>query len=105
DVEARDRWFAQAIVASPAMFRREVGQGSLYWLACRDRAAPYLAGGRSYRLTVPLPVPATLFWSVTLYDAQTRSEVQADQAQAALRSLFENLGGDGARCGGSSVRP
>jgi hypothetical protein len=95
DVEARDRWFAQAIVASPAMFRREVGQGSLYWLACRDQAGQYLDGGRSYRLTVPLPVPATLFWSVTLYDAQTRSEVDTDQAQAALRSLFENLGGDG----------
>jgi hypothetical protein len=96
DVEARDRWFAQAIVASPAMFRREVGQGSLYWLACRDQAGQYLDGGRSYRLTVPLPVPATLFWSVTLYDAQTRSEVDTDQAQAALRSLFEDLGGHGA---------
>ena len=58
DVEARDRWFAQAIVASPAMFRRAVGQGSLYWLAHRDASGAYLDGGRSYRLTVPLPVPA-----------------------------------------------
>jgi hypothetical protein len=91
DVEARDRWFAQAIVASPAMFRRTVGQGSLYWLACRDQTGSYLDGGRSYRLTVPLPVPATLFWSVTCYDALTRSEVVAEQGQAALRSLFEDL--------------
>jgi hypothetical protein len=45
---------------------------------------------------VPLPVPATLFWSVTAYDAQTRSEVVAPQAQAALRSLFEDLSGGGA---------
>ena len=30
-----------------------------------------------------------LFWSVTAYDAQTRSEVQTDQNKAALRSLFE----------------
>jgi hypothetical protein len=29
DLEARDRWFAQAIVASPAMFRRSPGAGSL----------------------------------------------------------------------------
>ena len=96
DVEARDRWFAQAIVASPAMFRRAVGQGSLYWLAHRDAAGSYLDGGASYRLTVPLPVPAALFWSVTCYDAQTRSEVVTDQGQAALRSLFEDLSADGA---------
>jgi hypothetical protein len=96
DVEARDRWFAQAIVASPAMFRRAVGQGSLYWLACRDASGAYLDGGRDYKLTVPLPVPASLFWSVTCYDAQTRSEVSADQGKAALRSLFEDVAPDGA---------
>jgi hypothetical protein len=91
DVEARDRWFAQAIVASPAMFRRAVGQGSLYWLACRDSNGAYLDGGRTYKLTVPLPVPASLFWSVTGYDAQTRSEISTDQGKAALRSLFEDI--------------
>jgi hypothetical protein len=96
DVEARDRWFAQAIVASPAMFRREVGSGSLYWLGHRDREGEYLDGTRTYRLTVPLPVPAKLFWSMTIYDAETRSEVVADQGKAALRSLFEKIdtGGD-----------
>jgi len=31
DLEARDRWFIQAIVTSPAMFRRTPGAGSLYW--------------------------------------------------------------------------
>jgi hypothetical protein len=36
DMEARDRWFAQAIVASPAMFRRTECAGSLYWLADKD---------------------------------------------------------------------
>ena len=96
DVEAKDRWFAQAIVTSPAMFRRAVGQGSLYWLAHRDQDGQYLDGGRGYRLRVPLPVPAALFWSVTCYDARTRSEVVADQDQAALRSLFEDLTPDGA---------
>ncbi|MGH3644957.1 MAG: DUF1254 domain-containing protein [Mycobacterium sp.] len=89
DLEARDRWFAQAIVTSPAMFRRQVGGGSLYWLAARDAAGEFLDGSKCYTLTLPLPVPATLFWSVTIYDAQTRSQVQADQDKAALRSLFE----------------
>jgi len=89
DLEARDRWFAQAIVASPAMFRRQVGGGSLYWLAARDASGEYLDGGVDYTLTIPQPVPAGLFWSLTVYDAQTRSQVQADQGRAALRSMFE----------------
>jgi hypothetical protein len=96
DVEARDRWFAQAIVASPAMFRRKVGFGSLYWLGCRDADGDYLDGSRRYRLTVPLPVPARLFWSMTVYDTQTRSQVQTAQDKAALRSLFEGLDADAA---------
>ncbi|WP_254511040.1 DUF1254 domain-containing protein [Anatilimnocola floriformis] len=89
DLEARDRWFAQAIVTSPAMFKRSAGAGSLYWLGHRDKEGEYLDGGSTYRLKVPQPVPAGLFWSVTAYDAQTRSEVQTDQNKAALRSLFE----------------
>jgi hypothetical protein len=38
---------------------------------------------------VPLPVPGKLFWSVTVYDAETRSQVKTTQGKAALRSLFE----------------
>ncbi|GBQ27806.1 DUF1214 domain-containing protein [Gluconacetobacter azotocaptans] len=89
DLEARDRWFAQAIVTSPAMFRRTVGAGSLYWLAARDRTGAYLDGGKSYTLRIPQPVPGKLFWPVTVYDAETRSEVQTDQDEAALRSMVE----------------
>jgi hypothetical protein len=89
DLEARDRWFAQAIVTSPAMFRRTAGAGSLYWLGHRDATGAFVDGGKTYKLTVPQPVPANLFWSVTIYDAATRSEIQTDQDKAALRSLIE----------------
>jgi hypothetical protein len=89
DLEARDRWFAQAIVTSPAMFRRKEGAGSLYWLGHRDSSGAFLDGGKTYRLKVPQPVPAGLFWSVTVYDAATRSEIKTSQDRAALRSLFE----------------
>lgn len=92
DLEARDRWFIQAIVTSPAMFRRKVGQGSLYWLGLRDSTGAFVDGGRTYRLSVPLPVPAALFWSMTIYDAQTRSEIQTPQDRAAFRSLVELKG-------------
>jgi hypothetical protein len=92
DLEARDRWFAQAIVTSPAMFRRTPGAGSLYWLAARDGTGAYLDGAKNYKLAIPQPVPDKLFWSMTVYDAQTRSEVQTDQDRAALRSMFELKG-------------
>jgi hypothetical protein len=89
DLEARDRWFAQAIVTSPAMFRRTAGAGSLYWMSVRDSDGAFLDGGKNYKLTVPQPVPDKLFWSVTAYDSTTRSQVQTDQDKAALRSMFE----------------
>jgi hypothetical protein len=89
DLEARDRWFIQAIVTSPAMFRRSKGAGSLYWLGNRDSTGAFVDGGKTYKLTVPLPVPAGLFWSVTVYDAATRSEIKTTQDKAALRSMFE----------------
>ncbi len=89
DLEARDKWFYQAIGASPAMFRRQAGSGSLYWLGTRDKTGAYLDGAKSYTLAVPRPVPCALFWSVTVYDAETRSQIQTKQGRAALRSLFE----------------
>lgn len=89
DVEAREKWFYQAIGASPAMFRRDPAAGSLYWLGLRDSSGAYLDGGRTYRLTVPQPVPGKLFWSVSVYDARTRSQIQTEQAEAVLSSLFD----------------
>ena len=92
DTYARDKWYFQAIGSSPAMFRRDAGAGSLYWLGLRDKAGVYLDGAKTYKLTVPQPVPGKLFWSVTVYDAETRSQVQTDQGKAALRSMFELKG-------------
>jgi hypothetical protein len=89
DLEARTKWFYQAQIESPAMFRRTAGAGSLYWLGLRDTTGAFLDGGKTYKLTVPQPVPAKLFWSITIYDPDTRSEIVTDQGKAALRSLFE----------------
>lgn len=92
DTHAMDKWFYQAIATSPAMFRRDPAAGSLYWLGLGDKNGAYLDGGKTYRLSVPLPVPDRLFWSVTVYDAEMRSQIQTDQGKAALRSLFELKG-------------
>lgn len=89
DLDAREVWFYQAIGASPAMFKRGAGAGSVYWLGTKDASGQYLDGGKNYKLTIPLPVPAKLFWSVTVYDTETRSQVATDLNSAALRSMFE----------------
>lgn len=98
DLAAREKWFYQAIGASPAMFRRDTHAGSLYWLGVRDGSGATLDGGNTYKLSVPLPVPGKLFWSVTVYDIDTRSQIRTAQNTAALRSLFElkDLSGDSA---------
>lgn len=89
DTYARDKWFFQGVGASPGMFRRDPGATVLYWLGVRDKNSNYLDGSRNYRLVVPQPVPGKQFWSVTVYDAETRSQIVNDQGRAALRSLFE----------------
>ena len=89
DLHAREKWFYQAIVASPAMFRRSVDAGLFYWLGSRDADGVFLDGGRRYTLRVPTPVPARLFWSITVYDAETRSQIVTPSGTAALRSLFD----------------
>jgi len=99
DLDARETWFYQAIGASPSMARRKEGSGSLYWLGLKDNTGKYVDGGQTYKLTVPTPVPGKLFWSVTIYDAETRSQVATDQNKAALRSMFELKD----KIGGSSV--
>ena len=69
------------------MFCRDAKAGSLYWLGTRDATGAFLDGGKTYKLTVPMPVPARLFWSVTIYDPLNR-EIQTDHGKAALGSLF-----------------
>jgi len=56
-----------------------VGVGSQYALAFVDADKNYLEGGKSYKLNIPANPPAKNFWSVMVYDTQTRSMLQTDQ--------------------------
>ena len=49
DGYARQKWFYQAQIESPAMFRRSAGAGSLYWLGTRDATGAYLDGASPTR--------------------------------------------------------
>ncbi len=66
---------------TPAMCMRLTGIGSQYLMAVRGSDGEYLDGGRNYRLTLPPDIPQSRFWSVMVYDRQTRSMLQTDQAR------------------------
>ena len=51
----------------------------------------YFDGAQTYKVTLPAPVPAGRFWSFTIYDNQTRSMLETDQATAGLDSTLPGL--------------
>jgi hypothetical protein len=64
---------------SPAMMAKNVGAGSQYLWTYKDADGNFLDGAENYRLRVPAEVPINNFWSVVIYDALSRSELQNGQ--------------------------
>jgi hypothetical protein len=77
--DARTLFFYIATVNTPAMVLEMIGVGSQYALAATDDEGHYLDGAENYKLTIPADVPAKDFWSLVVYDPQTRSMLQTDQ--------------------------
>lgn len=48
-------------------------------MALADAAGNPFDGAKTYRMKVPANAPAKNFWSVVLYDPQTRSQLQTGQ--------------------------
>ena len=78
-LNARTNFFYMATGITPAMCMRLTGIGSQYIYAMRDSEGEFFDGARSYRLTLPPDIPESRFWSLLLYDRQTRSMLQTDQ--------------------------
>jgi hypothetical protein len=71
---------------TPAMARAKVGTGSAYEIGAHDSEGRYLDGSKTYKVTLPAPVPAKDFWSFVVYDSQTRSVLETDQKAAGVDS-------------------
>jgi len=80
DLDARTSFFYVATVNTPAMATKLVGAGSQYAISSADSMGEPFDGAKNYRLHIPRDVPAKDFWSVVLYDPQTRSELQTAQS-------------------------
>jgi hypothetical protein len=83
-MDARTLFHYTAIVVTPAMEVKKVGIGSQYLATYRDASGAYLDGGQNYCLRLPAGIPAKDFWSVTVYDADTRSLLQNGQPKPSL---------------------
>ncbi len=90
-LDARTMFFYYATGITPAMSYAKVGSGSAYAGAVKDSAGNYLDGGKTYRITLPGPVPAKAFWSFVVYDNETRSLLETDQKLAGMDSTDKQL--------------
>ena len=78
-LDARTWFFYGVTGITPAMSMRLPGVGSQYLIATLDANKNYFDGGKTYKITLPKRIPEANFWSLTLYDNQTRSMLQTPQ--------------------------
>jgi hypothetical protein len=87
--DERTSWFYEAVGVSVGMMGRTVGAGQVYLEASKDEKDRWLDGGETYRLHVPPNPPVAQFWSVTVYDNESRCFV--DTGVQPDRSSRDNI--------------
>jgi len=90
-LDARSFFHFYATGITPAMVSAPVGKGSQYAVAYLDAEGNSVDGSKTYKIHLPPNVPAKDFWSLTLYDNQTRSMLQTDQRFPGIDNLKKGL--------------
>ena len=90
-LDARTMFFYYGSGITPAMAYSKPGTGSAYAAAFRDSEGHYFDGSKTYKVTLPGPIPVKQFWSFTVYDNQTRSMLETDQKLAGIDSTEQGI--------------
>jgi len=77
--DARVMFHYPYTAVTPAMAVSIPGKGSDYATAFVDADKQPFDGSKTYKIHIPANVPAADFWALTMYDTQTRSQLQTSQ--------------------------
>lgn len=86
-LDARAWFFTDYYSISPGMVSMTPGKGAFYMIAFEDADGDQLTGDQSYKVNLPANIPAELFWSVTLYEAENASGLDNGQPFPSLGKL------------------
>jgi hypothetical protein len=78
-LDERSSWFYEAIGVTDGMMGKTVDAGQVYLEAQKDSEGRWLDGGEDYVLRIPANPPMKQFWSVTVYDNDTRCFVDTGE--------------------------
>ncbi len=85
--DARVMFHYPYTAVTPAMAKPRIGIGSDYGIAYVDAAGQPFDGSKTYKVNLPANPPIKDFWSLTVYDSQTRSMLQSERQPPALDSI------------------
>ncbi len=91
NLDARVMFHYPYTAVTPAMAVTRPGLGSDYGIAFLDSNKQILDGSKTYKLHLPPNVPVNNFWAVTIYDSQTRSQLQTSQPFPTVGSQSEGF--------------
>ncbi len=91
NLSAASMFFFVATGVTPAMDTKIVGEGSTYPWTAVDADNRSFDGGNNYKLHLPPNIPVKTFWSVIVYDAQTRSMLQTMQQYPSVSSQKKDV--------------
>ena len=78
-LDSRAAFYYAYTLDSPGMIMRIPGVGSQYLMGFLDAGKNPFDGGKTYKVTLPPDIPAAAFWSLTVYDNQSRSMLDTPQ--------------------------
>ncbi len=78
-LDSRTAFYYAYTLDSPGMIMRIPDIGSQYLMGFIDAAKNPFDGAKTYKVTLPKGIPARAFWSLTVYDNQTRSMLDTPQ--------------------------